>query len=213
MTTQIEWLGEVKGLGRIARVVAPLPEQLNAFKEVGAELVDTRDVVEIRLAGVYDGFTRTSLMPVAVKGGNTILYRPSELMTPAGARDAVTTHRNGRYPIRSTDFYDAVRGIAQAEEGLEPEDRTAISVSQKGDHAWTPEMPETRFTMGRKAQRYFDEKGYKEVPYLDLIGDSNGYATVNYVWFDDPHNDSELNCRGRGLGSHNVALGVLRKTA
>ena len=29
------------------------------------------------------------------------------------------------------------------------------------------------------------------------------------VWFDDPQNDSKINCRNRNLGNHNNALGMV----
>ncbi|MEK6855472.1 MAG: hypothetical protein AABX73_04595 [Nanoarchaeota archaeon] len=212
---EIEWVAETKNK-KFGRIVAPWDKEVEAFGKVGASLVLPEDVVEARLAG-YDGFSRTRLIPVKVKGKNTILYKGNELVTPVGAREIVIAHVNGRYPARSTDFYDVVEDIARLQEGLEPEDRVAIVVVEDGDHSWTKEMPEARFTLGPRTKTYFERKvepfGKTEIPYFDLVADSTEHATFNYVWFFNPLNDSKLDCGIQDLHDDSNALGVLEKTA
>jgi hypothetical protein len=213
MTAQIEWLGEVPDLGKVGRVVAPWNEQVEAFAQAGAEIVDTQDVAATRLANIYDGFTRTNIMPVSVKGKPTILVRPSDFTTPHGALEIVAAHRKGAYPKRSTDFYDAAEEIAKTEETLEPEERTHITMSQIGDHSLSKEMPQARFLLGLRTNEYFKAKEHEQIPFYDLEGTSTKYADVNYLWFYVPQDGSGLSCRYLSLDFHNGALGVLRKTA
>jgi hypothetical protein len=213
--SQMEKVAETKNKV-FFRLVAPWDKQVEIFGGANMTPALPEDVVEARLAG-YDGHSRTRLIPVKVDGKNTILYKGPELTTPAGAGEIVLAHAQGRYPTRSTDFYDSVETIAKSQEGWEPEDRTAIVVAQKGNHSWTREMPETRFALGPKTNQYFNDEvepiGRTEVPYFDLTADSTKHATFNYAWFDDPQDGSVLDCRNSFLHVHNIALGVSKKTA
>jgi hypothetical protein len=213
-TTEAESLGPVEDLGRIYRVAAPLDRQITTFSILGVQypyLVDTQEVAQIRNAGITDTWTRTSVAPVARKGEKTILFRPSPLMNPSMASLAVKSHRNGKY-IDAPELYDAVQEIAISEESLEPEDRTAITLSQKGDFQLTPEMPDTQFLLGRDTKEYFDKFGHNSIPLYNLQTDSK-FGVMNYLWFDGPLGDSDVVLRYRNLGSDGYALGVLRETA
>jgi len=212
---EIKWVAETE-TRKFGRLVLPWNDQVAIFTNVNMSSVFPEDVVDARLAG-YDGFSRTRLIPVKVKGKSTVLYKGDDIITPAGAGEIVLAHSKGKYPTRSTDFYDVVEGIAKSQDNKEPEDRDAIIVTQSGDHSWSREMPETRFALGPKTTQYFKNKveplGRTEIPFLDLQADSTKYATFNYVWFGDPRDVSGLGCRGRLLHVRSGALGVLEKTA
>ncbi|MFH1290185.1 MAG: hypothetical protein ABIH92_02135 [Nanoarchaeota archaeon] len=203
-------IGNVEGLGEVFQVAAPLDKQIAAFRAKGIQypyLVDPQDAVTIRLAGLSNDFTRTSLAPVATEGEKTVLYRPSPLMTIAMAMTAVNAHRNGRYPELSRDFYDIVKEIALSEEGIEPENKTAIVVAQQGDHPWTKEMPQSLFAFGKGTGEYFDRNKYAKIQYLDLQTNSK-QSVVNYTWLYNPQGGSSLSCRDRGLNGDDRAFGV-----
>ena len=196
-------LGNVEGLGEVFQIAAPLDEQIKAFEDVGIAhpyLVTPAETAMIRIAGLSNDFTRTSVAPVKVKGAKTVLYKPSPLMNRAMAFLAVQQHRNGKYLEMPRELYDAVEAIAKSEEGIEPEDRTAIVVSQDGNFNLTPEMDETRFLLEGNAGKYIEKFSPKGIPFFGLDADSKN-ATVNYVWFGSPQGGSYLNCWGRGLAT------------
>ncbi len=83
MEYEAQNVGEVKGLGTIYRVDAPLDKQLQAFRKVGINTLATpEEIAQIRLAGIADNWSRTSVAPIAIKGGKTILFKNSPLMNP-----------------------------------------------------------------------------------------------------------------------------------
>jgi hypothetical protein len=217
---QAEKIGTLNGKGDIYQVAAPLHEQIKTFGDLGISfpfLIDPQEVVETRLAGLTDTWTRTSIMPVTTKGENTILVRPDLIITGPGlmeyisALQAVNSHKEGQYPTRPRDFYEIIKELAKSQSGLEPEDRIANRMETKGDHSLTSEMPDTRFILGRKTHDYYDKKvNGKSIPFYDLEGDSNNHTTVNYLWFYYPQDGSSLRCRCRSLDSHYGALGVLK---
>mgnify|MGYP001581106984 CR=1 FL=1 len=201
--------------GDVFYLAAPLNNQIEAFREAritAPYIVLPEDVVDMRLAGVSNSGTRTSLTPIAVNGENTILYKGSPWMySPEMALVAVQAHKNGKYPQLSRDFYQAVKELANAQDGMEPEDRTAIVLSFKGDSQLTPQMPETRFALGRRAKEYFEAKKHESIQFLDLNSDSKDSTDVNYSWFSDPLDGSYLDARSRYLDGHDdVAFGVFR---
>ncbi len=212
---QIEWVAETPSR-KFGRIDAPWNDQIAAFTDANMSLVLPENVVEARLAG-YDSSSRTRLIPVKVKGKKTILYKGTELVTPAGAGEIVRAHLRKIYPIRSTDFYDALEAIAQSQESLKPEDRIAVIVAKDGDHLWGEEMPQRRFALGPQAIRYFREKvePFKrtEIPFFDLKANSTRYANINYVWFSGPQYGSGLYCGDWLLGGDYPAFGMLEKTA
>ncbi len=213
MEFKAEKVGKIDA-GNVFYLAAPLNNQIEAFREEGISapyIALPEDVVGIRLAGVSDYGTRTSLTPLAVKGENTILYKGSPWMSsPEMAMIAVQAHRNGKFPQLPREFYEAVKELAKTQEGVEPEDRTAIILSWKGDSKLTPEMPETRFALGRNAKAYFDFNKHQSIPFWDLTSDSKDATDVNYSWFGVPQNGSNLVARDGSLYYHDYAFGVFR---
>jgi len=208
-------VGDVKGLGIVYQVNAPLDEQISAFKRAGVEhpyLVTPEETATIRLAGMSNDFTRTSMAPVGVKGENPILYRASPLMNPAMASLAVIAHRNGKRFALPREFYEAVRQFAEEDRGLEPEDRRAIVLSSAENYSLTPEMEDTRFILGKPMQKYFDRFKHTSIPFLNLETKdvSKNECAVNYLWFNRPDNDSQLYARNRYLDNEHRAFGVRR---
>jgi len=211
-------VGDVKGLGVIYQVAAPLHEQISAFQRAGVGhpyLVTPEETAIIRLGGVSNDYTRTNMAPVGVKGENPILYRASPLMNPAMASLAVSAHRNGKYPALPREFYEVVKGIAENERGLEPEDRTAHILSSAEDYSLTPEMEDTRFILGKPMQKYFDRFKHTSIPFLNLQTKDapKGECLVNYLWFYRPDDGSRLYARGRDLYYEGRAFGVSRDAA
>ena len=127
---------------------------------------------------------------------------------------AVNSHRDGKNPIMSRDFYEAVKEIAKNEEGLCPEDRTSHVLQSSKDYDLTPEMDDTRFTLGRSVNEYFSKFGHKGIRFLNLLTDdlAKDECIVNYLWFYSPDFDSDLNARDRSLNDDYDAFGVLRGT-
>ena len=217
MEYEAQKVGEVKGLGIIYRVDAPLDNQIEAFKKVGITapfLATPEEMAEIRLAGVPDNWSRTSVAPIATKGGKTILFKYSPLMNPLMAVSAVTAHRNGVCPTMGREVYEAAEAIAKSQEGIEPEDRTAVFVSQDGDFSLTPKMEQTRFLLGRQTTPYFAKfvNGGKDgkIPFYNLSGEAKDKSTVNYLWFYDPHCESNFLAGDLSLNNDVRAFGVLR---
>src|SRR3989344_2498432 len=150
MEFKAEKFGKIDA-GDIFYLAAPLNNQIEAFREQGISapyIVLPEDVVDMRLAGVSNSGTRTGLTPLAVKGENTLLYKGSPWMySPEMALVAVQAHKNRKFPQLPRAFYEVVKDLAKVQEGMEPEDRTAIVLSWKGDSKLTLEMPETRFAL------------------------------------------------------------------
>lgn len=227
MAYEARRIGFVKGLGDIYQVVAPLYAQLRAFADKGIHtLVSPDEIVKIRLDGIFedsgarvptevsDDFTRTSVMPVALKGELTILCKhaakiPSLLMNPTTAAVAVAYHKRGKYFSMPKEFYGAARDIAKTEENLELEDRTALIVSQSGDFNLMPEIDEARFILGRRAKEYFEAKKHLQIPLYNLFAPSKD-TVINYLWFGAPRGGSRLGCRSEDLNYNGKAFGVLR---
>lgn len=214
MTYEAQKVGEVKGLGDIYRVDAPLDRQLQSFEKVGIRTLATPEqVAQIRLSGIPDNWSRTNVAPIAIKGSKTILFKNSPLMNPLMAVSAVNAHRNNEYLTLGREVYDAAQAIAQGETGIEPEDRNAILLSQDGDYALTIDSDEARFLLGKHNQKYFGkfvrdgEKG--QIQLYNLAGNSKDKAIVNYLWFNGPLVESNLVCRGGLLDIGNRAFGVL----
>ncbi len=216
MDYEAKSLGRVESLGEVFQLAVSLPEQILAFKRKGIAwpyLADSAEVVQIRMAGFSNDFSRTSVAPIAVNGEKTILYRPSPLMHLLMARRAVSEHRNGNYLSLPRWLYEEAKEIANAESGKEPEDRTAIVLSQASDYDLTPEMDEVRFLLGKNAKPYFEKFGHSKILFYNLSTDSKDVSVINYLWFDGPEGGSGLGCGGRGLGSDIGAFGVFRKAA
>jgi len=217
MSYEAQKVGTVKELGEIYRTDDPLDEQLKSFARVGiTNLATPEEVAQIRLAGITENWSRTSVAPIAIKGGKTILLRSSPIMNPLMAASAVKAHRNAQYLQLGKEFYEVADEIAKSQFEMAPEDREAIALSQTGDFPLIVEMDETRFLLGKTARPYFEKfvSGGKEgkIQFYNLEGDSKSSATVNYLWFFDPRYESSLDARSRYLYG-NRAFGVLRTGA
>lgn len=223
MDHKAQKVGTLPGRGDIYQVAAPLDAQITLFIDKGIQypfLPTVEQAVDIRLDGVFDepqkanDFTRTSIMPVALQGEPTILCKssitiPSLLMNPAMARVAVAAHQRNQYVPIPQEFYEFVRNVARSQEGLEPEDRTALAISQPDDFDMTPEMDDARFCFGRRVKEYFEKKNHQTIKFYNLSASSKKNAVVNYTWFNEPRSGSALNCRGGNLDNANGAFGVL----
>jgi len=213
-----EQIGEVGGLGTIYQSTAPLHDQILALGEEGVEypfLVSPEEACMIRIAEVSNDFTRTSIAPVAVEGEAPILYKLSPFMNPAMAVIAENAHRKGEYPLFNREFYEAVKDIAEQELGLEPEDRTAHTLSSKEDYNLTHGMDDTKFILGRQAREYLKKFKHSLIPLLNFPTDDipENKCAVNYLWFFGPDLGSVLYCRLRDLYYSSRAFGVLKKSA
>ncbi len=192
MAYEARRIGRVEGLGEIYQVAAPLDEQLAAFADVGIDFVEPDEVAQVRLAGVSDDYSRTNVAPIAVKGGRTILVRGAlnPLRNPLMAAVAVMAHRKGNYFKMNSEIYEAAEAVAKEQDGMAPEDRDAIFVSQKGDFNLTPKHDESRFMLGKQNVPYFEQKTTGGIPFYGLSAKSKDVAVVNYTWFYDPQGGS-----------------------
>ena len=212
-------VGEVKGLGTIFQSRNRLDRQIPEFQETGITapyLATLDEVAQIRLSGLSTDYSRTSLIPLAVKDEPTILYRHSPFMQPAMARVAVQDHKNGKYPELPREFYEVVKQIAKEQEGLEPEDRQAIVLSQTGDYNISPETPEARFLIKKFTKEYFEKFKHTSIPIWNLsaeqLGRKSPNCVANYLWFGGPWNGSVVYLGNRYLYYDYRAFGVLRST-
>jgi len=131
-------------------------------------------------------------------------------MNPIMASSAVRAHRNGKYFEANAGVYESARDLAKSETAKEPEDRTAIILSQAGDFQLTSEMDESKFALGKFTKPYFEKFTQGTIPLWNLSTDSKNQAIVNYLWFDHPQYDSGFLCRYRDLDGHYGAFGVRR---
>ena len=206
-------IGTVEGLGDIYRVVAPLDKQLHAFADKCIHTLAAPDeVAQIHLAGVSNISSRTSMASIALKGGKTILVRDSILMNPSTAYYAVRAHATGRYLGIGREVYEAAEALAERQESMAPEDRSALIISQRGNFILTPEMPESRFILRKQTEPYFDKFTNGTIKFKNLSGDSDSQAIINYMRFRNPHlvyvGFSRLICSYWGLEEFGSAFGV-----
>ena len=175
-------IGRIKELGDIYQVEAYLNEQLKAFARKGiSSLVAPDEIAQIRLAGLSNDYSRTSIAPIAIKGGKTILMRNSPLMNPLMAAVAVKDRLNGRYFEQFEGIYEEAEAIARNQDTLVPEDRDAIFLSQEGDFDLTLDMPESQFLLRKHTKAYFDKFTKGKIHLLNLSGNSKDLARVNYL--------------------------------
>ncbi len=213
MTYEARRIGRVEGLGEIYQVAAPLDEQLAAFAKVGiGSLAEPDEVARIRLANLSNDSSRTNVASIAVRDKKTILVRGAlnPLRNPIMAAAAVMAHRKGDHFEMNSKIYEAAEAVAKEQDGMAPEDRDAIFVSQKGDFNLTPKHDESRFMLGKQNVPYFEQKTTGGIPFYGLSAKSKDVAVVNYTWFDDPQCGSMLDCRYGDLDYDSHAFGVLR---
>ncbi len=209
----VESIGKLSDGREIYLSVGNLVTNIREFKEMGVPypyLADTQDVVQARLQGLDLRGTRTSVAPISAKGERNILVRPSPLMNELMASQAVFSHRNNTYPVMTRDVYDVAREMAKAQEGIEPEDRTAIMLSSAKDFNITSSHDEARFLDGKNAEecfRRFVPSGQSRI-YVLPNPNSKKDSFVNYVWFGYPRSDSDFNCGSRILDIDGNAFGV-----
>ncbi len=209
MAYQAQKIGTVPERFDVYQVAAPLHEQLHAFGDAGIQTLASPDeVAEIRLAGVSNDYSRTSIAPIALKGARTIFVRNSPLMNPLMAAVSVNAHASGKYFEISKEVYESAEALAKSQESLAPEDRTALILSQSGDFSLTPEMLESQFILRKQAQPYFSKFTKGTIPFYDIAAPSKNAAVINYLWFSGPQGDSDLFCRGRSLNYGDRAFGV-----
>ncbi len=209
-------IGKVKGLGEVYQVGAPLPQQIHALEEKGVKhpfLVTPEETARIRIAGLSNDYTRTSFAPVGVYGEKPVLISISPFMDERMAVMAVDAHAGNEYPTQARKFYEIVKNVAEKESGLEPEDRTAHVLQSMEDYDLTPEMDDAKFILRGQTSKYFKTFNRPSIRFFNLDQDlmkklTKDKCAVNYLWFYGPDYGSYLGCRGRLLGSGNLAFGV-----
>jgi hypothetical protein len=215
MIQRPEKLRTIDGIGDVYRSLAPLDMQIESFAKVEVPypyLVSSRETIELRLRDFSNDWTRTCVAPIAVHGEPTVLYNFSPWMNQAMASIAVDAHKRGVYPKLPREFYESVRLIAESEENIEPEYRTAFIVSARGDIKLTPQMDETKFLLGERAKEYFRKNEHKIIRLVNLSSSSERECAVNYLWIDGPRDGSCIVCNDHGLNYTNgQAFALLRK--
>ena len=213
MKYQAKKLGNVKGLGDVYQVGAPLDKQIQAFEKVGIKapyLPSLEQVARIRLSGLSNDSSRTSIAPIAIKGEPTILSKDSPLMNPLMASYAVSQHKNGKYPsFQGTDIYEQAREIAIEDSSLSPEKRRAIILSYNENFILTPQTEEAIFLLGEATQEYFERSKNGQISFYNVKQSEKNQTLVNYLWFNYPCNDYSVDARGRSLDNDNGSFGVV----
>ena len=206
-------LGNVEGLGDVYQVGAPLNKQIQAFEKVGIKapyLPSSEQVARIRLSGLSNDFSRTSIAPIAIKGEPTILSKDSPLMNSLMASYAVSQHKTKKYPsFQGTDIYEQAREIAIEDSSLSPEKRRAIILSHNEDFILTPQTEEAIFLLGEATQEYFERSKNGQISFYNVKQSEKNQTLINYLWFDNPWGDSGVGARGRGLGDVDRSFGVV----
>ena len=206
-------LGNVEGVGDVYQAIAPLDKQIQAFEKVGIKapyLPSLEQVARIRLSGLSNDSSRTSIAPIAIKGEPTILSKDSPLMNPLMARYAVSQHKNGKYPsFQGTDIYEQAREIAIEDRLLSPEKRRAIILSYNENFILTPQTEEVIFLLGEATQEYFNRFPNRQISFYNVKQSEKNQTLVNYLWFYDPCDDSNVDARYRGLFNDYRSFGVV----
>ena len=211
MTYEAQKIGTVEGLGDIYRVAAPLDEQLRAFADKGIHTLAAPDeVAQIHLDDISTTCSRTSMAPIALRGGKTILVRDSILMAPLMASAAVKAHASERYFETNRDVYEAAEALARSQESMYPEDRSALIVSQEGDLTLTTDILESRFILRKQTEPYFDRFTKGTIEFGNFFGYSGSLAIINYMCLESPLNDCHIYCGWFDLDINHTAFGVLR---
>ena len=210
MDYKAQKVGNVPNLGDIYQVAAPLDQQILAFAEVGIHTLAAPDeVAQVRLEGISNDYSRTSIALVRVKGAKTILVRNSFLMHPLLASAAVRAHRNGRYFEMCKDVYDEAEARAKSQNSLAPKNRSALILSQDGDFSLTPKMPEAQFILRKQTLPYFLKFTKGKITFRNVSTDYKDNTLVNYLWFDGPRGESDLSAGNGYLDDDDRAFGVL----
>src|SRR3989344_7236759 len=206
-------LGNVKGLGDVYQVGAPLDKQIQAFEKVGIKapyLPSLEQIARIRLSSLSKDSSRTSIAPIEIKGEPTILSKDSPLMNPLMARYAVSQHKNGKYPsFQGTDIYEQAREIAIEDSSLSPEKRRAIILPHNENFILTPQTEEAIFLLGEATQEYFKIFTNGQISFYNVKQSEKNQTLVNYLWFGILRGDPYVGAWGWALGDGDRSFGVL----
>lgn len=206
---EAEFVKEMDGIGKIYRIALPLDGQLKTFLKKGiSSLAAPDEIAKIRLANISYDFSRTSMAALAMKDRDTILVRNSPLMNPDIASEAVKAHLREEYFATGKEFYEEARARAleEVKRGIEPEKRTAIFVSHRGDFSLNSFMDEARFIFREQNIPYSN----KFFSFCNLTGEYEDKATLNHVAIDSIQHFSRINCRGRDLDEYFNAFAILK---
>ena len=207
-------LGNVEGVGDVYQAIAPLDKQIQAFEKVGIKspyLPSLEQVARIRFAELSNNSSRISIAPIAIKGEPTILSKDSPLMNPLMASYAVSQHKTGKYlSFQGTDIYEQAREIAIEDSSLSPEKRRAIILSYNENFILTPQTEEAIFLLGETTQEYFERFTTNgQIKFYNVKQSEDNQTLVNYLWFYDPCDDSNVDARYRGLFNDYRSFGVV----
>ena len=208
---EAEKVGSISS-GEVYHTVGTLDQQIKDFHEVGIVfpyLVDVEQVAEMRLKDISLSWTRTSIAPVAIRGGKTILVKKSPLMNPDMARVVVATHKAGKY-LEIPGVYDSFSQIAKDQLGMEPEDRTASELSGDGEFDIDVDIDEAKFLFGKQRRPYFERFVTSGTIPLENLSTDSKVGAINHLWFYYPQYRSFLDCSSRNLSNDIYAFGVLR---
>ena len=211
-----EKIEHVKGLGDVYRSYAPFNQQIRNLNEIGIKApVSVRGASYERLHGDNIEGTRTCHAPVCAKDSPTIIVRMSPLIKDLEmAEQAVSAHKNSQYPVFDKDnsIYHKYEEIAIADKDKNPEKRRAIILPERNDYGIHRDSEEAGFFWQGTRKPYFERfVSGDTVPCwqisTDKIDSANG-TIINYVWFNRPDYESNLNFRNRNLNNNNRALGM-----
>ena len=214
----VENLGYFKGLGDVYRDYAPFDQQLSDLDEIGIKYpVGVREDSLIRLSGKSLEGTRTCHAPILARNSPVIIARISPLAQNLEmARQAVSAHRNGQYPVFPAEIYSQWHDITEKDKNKKPENSRAIVLPERGDYRIDKDSIEARFFWQNTRKRYFERfvpRG--SIPIWQInpkTVDSQDGTIINYTWFGRPENESDLNLRDWALNYDYRAFGVLKKT-
>ena len=207
-------IGEIPGFGEVYESVALLDEQVLASSDanINASIPTTpEEIAHIRMSRISYKGARTNILPLAMKGGEIILYKPSQCMSQSMAFNAKLAHQKREYPTMNKEVYEFAQSIAKSQTGINPEDRTAISIPE-GNLELKAEMDVTRFLLGKQNKKYFDRFSQGTLMFYSLPGEFKDRTTYNYLWFDGDEENSDFVCNYWGLNAEDVAFGIKKFT-
>ena len=174
-------------------------------------LPSLEQVARIRLSGLSNDSSRTSIAPIAIKGEPTILSKDSPLMNPLMASYAVSQHKNLKYlSFQGTDIYEQAREIAIEDSSLSPEKRRAIILPHNENFILTPQTEEAIFLLGEATQEYFKRfTKNRQISFYNVKQSEKNQTLVNYLWFGILRGDPYVGAWGWGLVDVDRSFGVL----
>jgi hypothetical protein len=216
MKSMAKPIGKLKDGREVFQNCLPLNAQIEDFYSLGIKhppIASPDDVALIRIEGLSDDSSRTSMMPVRASKKPTILTRISGFMAPFMADVIMDAHRQGNYPdIFSENSYDVLHEKAKTQLSMAPEDREVHilegKVDNEGKFFLTPEMDDAKFIFRNHALKYFEGR-HTKIPFYDLPDVApKGKAIANYLWLVEPQSGSGLYAWDWGLDGGGRAFGV-----